>query len=202
MDYRDEQLQNQRIIQAYLHSRGEAEVASIRNLCDDYLNFREDVARFQARYLASYCHAACFQQQRSDCCNKDGIITFFADLVVNAVVSSPREMDAIMECLQHPRNDMKCIYLGTQGCHWCIKPIVCEMFVCENAKQNAFGGGSEASETWRGLEKRALSFRWPDRVVLFDEIESRFLAAGVRSSLMYLHNSPGLIRIKKKAGLL
>lgn len=202
MDYRDEQLQNQSIIQEYLHASGETEIASIRNLCEDYLNFREDVARFQARYLAPYCHAACFQQQRSDCCNKDGIITFFADLVVNAVVSSPRELAAILECLQHSRNDMKCIYLGSRGCRWRIKPIVCEMFVCERAQKEAFGASSDALEMWRGLEKRAWSFRWPDRVVLFDEIESRFLAAGVRSSLMYLHDSPGLLRIKKKAGLI
>jgi len=202
MDYRDEQLQNQSIIQDFLRARGEAEIASIRNLCEAYLQFREDVARFQTRTLASYCHDACFQHQRSDCCNKDGIITFFADLVVNAVVSSPREIATLMESLQHPRKDMKCLYLGTQGCRWRIKPIVCEMFVCEHAKQKVFGGSADASETWRGLEKRALSFRWPDRVVLFDEIESRFLAAGVRSSLMYLHNSPGLIRIKKNAGLL
>jgi hypothetical protein len=202
MDYRDEQMQNQAIVQKFLHARGEAEVALIRDLSQDYLRFRKEVARFQTRYLQSYCNASCFQQQRSACCNKDGIITFFADLVVNAVVSTSREMAALMGCLQHPRNDMKCLYLGSQGCRWRIKPIVCEMFVCERVKQKAIDASSQASGMWRELEKRALSFRWPDQVVLFDQIESRFLAAGVRSSLMYLHNSPGLIRIKKNAGLI
>ncbi len=35
----------------------------------------------------------------------------------------------------------------------------------------------------------------------FDMIEAYFIAAGCFSSLMYLHNSPGLLRVKRKAGI-
>ena len=202
MEYRDEQLLNQEIVQEFFRRSGDAEKSLIRALCGDYLHFREEVAQFQSHYFQSCCNATCFQHQRSACCNKDGIITFFADLVVNAVVSDPSEMDALTTCLRVSRNDMKCIYLGPQGCRWRIKPIVCEMFICDRAQQEVFDASPHASAIWDGMKEKELSFRWPDRAVLFDEIESRFMAAGVRSSLMYLHNSPGLIRVKKKAGLI
>ncbi|CAB1071247.1 hypothetical protein D1AOALGA4SA_1164 [Olavius algarvensis Delta 1 endosymbiont] len=51
------------------------------------------------------------------------------------------------------------------------------------------------------LEAERQHFTWPDRPVLFDDLESYFLKTGCRSPLMYLHNSPGLLRIKQKAGL-
>jgi hypothetical protein len=35
----------------------------------------------------------------------------------------------------------------------------------------------------------------------FTTIENYFIAAGCSSSLMYLHNSPGLLRVKHKAGI-
>lgn len=202
MEYRDEQLLNQEIVQEFFTRSGDAEKSLIRALCGAYLHFREEVAQFQSHYFQSCCNAACFQHQRSACCNKDGIITFFADLVVNAVVSDPSEMDALTTCLRVSRNDMKCIYLGPQGCRWRIKPIVCEMFICDRAQQEVLDASPQASAIWNEMKEKELSFRWPDRAVLFDEIESRFMAAGVRSSLMYLHNSPGLIRVKKKAGLI
>ena len=36
--------------------------------------------------------------------------------------------------------------------------------------------------------------------MLFDDIEEWFLAAGYRSPLMYINTSPGLLRIKRRAG--
>lgn len=201
MDYRLEQLQNQECVQAYFSRQGDAEKQLIKEWCRDYLLFREDVAAFQSRYFHAQCNAACYRAQRSACCNKDGIITFFADLVVNAVESDPLELQALAACLRRPHRDMKCIYLGPEGCRWRVKPIVCEMFICDRAQQEVFGAAAHAATIWEGMKKRELGFRWPDRPVLFDQIESRFMAAGVCSSLMYLHNSPGLIRIKKQSGL-
>jgi hypothetical protein len=201
MDYRAEQLHNQECIQAYFSRQGDKEKLLIKGWCRDYFRFREDVAAFQTRYFHSLCNAACYSAQRSACCNKDGIITFFADLVVNAVTSEPHELAALVASLERPCHDMKCIYLGPQGCRWRVKPIVCEMFLCDRAQQEVFGASPEAAEIWDGMKTKERTFRWPDRPVLFDRIESRFMAAGVSSSLMYLHNSPGLIRIKRKAGL-
>ena len=202
MDYRAEQLLNQESIQDYFFRYGEEERMLIKRWCRDYFLFREDVAAFQTRYFQSLCNAACFQAQRSACCNKDGIITFFADLVVNAIASEPQELTALVAGLRRARTDMKCIYLGPEGCRWRVKPIVCEMFLCDRAQGEVFNASPEAAEIWDGMKKRERGFRWPDRPVLFDQIESRFMAAGVSSSLMYLHNSPGLIRIKRNAGLL
>ena len=201
MDYREEQLLNQQMVSDYFLRADEEEKSVIRGLCNDYLRFRADVGRFQDRYFQSLCSMACFQQQRSACCNKDGIITFFADLVINAVLSEAWELDTLIASLHHSRADMKCIYLGSSGCRWRLKPIVCEMFICDRAKEEVFATTPDTAGQWDRLKMREHLFRWPDRPVLFDEIESRFLAAGVRSSLMYLHNSPGLIRIKRKAGL-
>jgi len=201
MDYREEQLHNQECVLVYFARQGAAERELLRGWCRDYLRFREEVAAFQSRYFQALCNAACYQAQRSACCNKDGIITFFADLVINAVESDSRELAALVASLQQPRHDLKCIYLGPQGCRWRVKPIVCEMFLCDRAQQTVFSA-SAAAEIWERMQKRTLTFRWPDRPVLFDQIESRFMAAGVSSSLMYLHNSPGLLRIKRKAGLL
>ena len=47
------------------------------------------------------------------------------------------------------------------------------------------------------FKQREKAFRWPDQPVLFDDIEAVFLNAGLSSPLMYLHNSPGLLRVKK-----
>jgi hypothetical protein len=201
MDYRLEQLQSQECVQDYFTHQGKEEKRLIKGWCQDYLQFREEVAAFQSRYFQALCNAACYQAQRSACCNKDGIITFFADLVINAVESDAREMAALVACLRQPRYDMKCIYLGPEGCRWRLKPIVCEMFQCDRAQAEVFGASPHAATLWGEIKKRELRFRWPDRPVLFDQIESRFMAAGVCSSLMYLHNSPGLIRIKKQSGL-
>lgn len=202
MDYRLEQLQNQESVLGYFFHRGEEEKRLIKGWCREYLRFRDDVAAFQTHYLHALCHTACYQAQRSACCNKDGIITFFADLVVNAIESDDQELGALVACLRQPRHDMKCIYLGAEGCRWRVKPIVCEMFLCERAHKEVLGASPHAAALWDGMKERELRFRWPDRPVLFDRIESRFMAAGVCSSLMYLHNSPGLMRIKKQAGLL
>jgi hypothetical protein len=49
------------------------------------------------------------------------------------------------------------------------------------------------------LKQREKHFRWPDRPVLFDDLEKYFMAAGYSSPLMYLNNSPGLLRVKELA---
>jgi hypothetical protein len=199
--YRDEQLASQRMVARFLAVAPRAEQEALKRVCAPYLAFRTAVARFQARHLQALCTRACFQNRLSACCNRDAIITFFADLVVNALVSTADEMTRLLGALENPRPDLKCIYLADDGCLWQIKPIVCAMFVCEKAQQTAFASNPALTKAWRALEQKARRFRWPDRPVLFDTLEARFLAAGCCSPLMYLHNSPGLLRIKRKAGL-
>ena len=163
MDYLHEQRWNQATVLDYLKVAGPGERDRIQAMCRDYLRFREDVAAYQTRYFQPHCRAACFQAQRSACCSKDGIITFFADVVINAVVSRPEEQADLAACLRRPRQDMKCLYLGPRGCRWQLKPIVCEMFLCDRAKEDVFGDSPDAGAAWEDLKNRELRFRWPDR---------------------------------------
>jgi hypothetical protein len=39
----------------------------------------------------------------------------------------------------------------------------------------------------------------PDRTVVFDTLAKVFIDAGYQTALMYFHNSPGLLRIKRMA---
>lgn len=71
------------------------------------------------------------------------------------------------------------------------------MFLCDKAKDRVLGQASVAKMAWNDLKRREKTFTWPDQPVLFDAIESLFLDAGLRSPLMYLHNSPGLLRVKR-----
>ena len=199
--YREEQLKSQEMVIRHLREASATERDQLLRMCRDYLRFREDVRHHQRRHLSAICTHACFRSQLSACCNKDGIITFFADLVINALCAPPQDLDRLLASLGQSRGDLKCVYLGTQGCCWHIKPLICEMFLCDRALEEMRAADPRSVETWRRLETEAKRFRWPDRPVLFDMLESRFLAAGLCSPLMYLHNSPGLVRIKRKAGL-
>ena len=201
LSYRNEQRQSQEMVRGYLRQAPATEIEHLKRMCADYRAFRERVRQFQCRHLKAVCTLACFQSNRSACCNKDGIVTFFADHVVNALFSPLPDLDRLIQSLRSRRDDMKCIYLEANGCGWHIKPLVCEMFLCDRALEGMTAADPQALTVWHRLEAEAKHFRWPDRPVLFDLIESRFLAAGLCSPLMYLHNSPGLMRIKRKAGL-
>ena len=70
------------------------------------------------------------------------------------------------------------------------------MFLCDRAEKEVLEQNKQARQEWDTLKKREKSFRWPDQAVLFDELEAVFINAGYDSTLMYLHKSPGLLRIK------
>ncbi len=93
----------------------------------------------------------------------------------------------------------KCVYLSEKGCLWRLKPIVCQMYLCDRSKDQVFGQKSKLKYDWELLEQKRKLFTWPDRPVLFDDLESYFMKAGCRSPRMYLHNSPGLLRVKQRA---
>ena len=76
------------------------------------------------------------------------------------------------------------------------------MFLCDRAMQSVFDRKPEAETTWETLRQAERSFKWPDRPVLFDHLERVFIDLGYKSSLMHLNFSPGLLNVKRKAGLL
>jgi len=198
-EYQKEQYDALSMVKEHLASLAIPERLKLDSALADYLLFRNKVKTFLADHFAQICTQKCYQSKLSACCSREGIITFFADVVINILASEKKEVEALFTKLQKPNNGFKCIYLGEQGCMWRIKPIVCEMFLCDQAINSVFDEKPQAHKEWKSLEQERKLFTWPDKPVLFDKLESIFIDAGYNSSLMYMHNSPGLLRVKKIA---
>ena len=197
--YQQEQAQTLSMVVRHLADISAAAKQTLQSQIADYLLFRNEVKAFLNKHFSELCMQKCYQSKRSACCSRDGIITFFGDVVINTLVSEDDEIEALTAAIQKPSNNFKCIYLDDHGCLWRVKPIVCEMFLCKTAAQEVFGQKPQAAEVWNRFKKRRKRFTWPDRPVLFDDLERYFMDAGYSSPLMYLHNSPGLLRVKKQS---
>jgi len=171
-------------------------------LAADYLSFRAEVDSFLSTHFSKVCTQTCYQNRLSACCSREGIITFFADIVVNVLASDSQEIENLISILRQSNTGFKCVYLTENGCRWKVKPIVCEMFLCDRATETILAQNPKLKGEWDLIEEKRKQYTWPDRPVLFDKLEKHFLDAGYRSALMYLHNSPGLLRVKQKAGLI
>ena len=200
-DYQQEQYETLIDVCHHLKQLGPVELSKLEGQMADYLDFRNRVQQFLRRHFNAVCTRACYQNQRSACCSRDGIITFFADVVINVLMSGAQEIETLRSAIKKPQSDFKCIYLGNNGCTWRIKPIVCEMFLCDASVAQVFDQTGEAQRQWETFQQDKKHFTWPDRPVLFDQLENFFINAGYRSPLMYLHNSPGLLRVKQNAGI-
>lgn len=198
--YQQEQLEALAMASRHLDSLPRNQMEALKTASSEYLLFRNDVDAFLSTYFASTCTQKCFQSSLSACCSREGIITFFADTVINVLFSSPDKRNALFGALRKSHAGPKCIYLGPQGCLWRIKPIVCQMFLCDTAKHRLFSDHPSVEAAWNVLKAREKQFTWPDKKILFDDLETFFMNAGYSSSLMYLHNSPGLLLVKKRAG--
>jgi hypothetical protein len=185
------------IIRRHLMPLDAVEIHKLTSEISDYILFRARVGQFLDRHFAAICTQKCYQNRLSACCSKDGIITFFADMVINALKSNPIELDLLEHAIRQPANDFKCIYLSETGCVWKIKPVVCEFFLCDEAEKKAFDQNPEAQAEWKDFHRTKKIYTWPDRPVLFESLERYFMDMGYESPLMYLHNSPGLVRIRK-----
>ncbi len=197
--YNREQYDALEVVRGHLTHCGTAEKSVLAAGMDDYLRFRRSVEVFLQAHFAATCHQACYQNRLSACCNREGIVTFFADVVINAVMSTPLEIDRLAQALARGENGPKCVYLGPSGCLWRVKPIVCAMFLCDRAEKAVFGDRPDLRRRWEAFGEQKKLFTWPDRPVLFDDLETIFIEAGLGSSLMYLHNSPGLVQVKQQA---
>jgi hypothetical protein len=199
--YQVEQIETLGRVRMHLKSMPRAERDWLREQAAEYLDFRSRMDAFLQGHFDGICSTTCYRSRVSACCSREGIVTFFADVVINLLHSEEQEVDRLVNVLQAEHHGAKCVYLGDHGCLWRIKPIVCQMFLCDPAKARVFGGRPDLQAVWSGFEQERKRFTWPDRPVLFDRIEAHFIAAGCSSSLMYLHQSPGLLRVKRLAGL-
>ncbi|MBP1738182.1 MAG: hypothetical protein H6Q48_475 [Deltaproteobacteria bacterium] len=116
------------------------------------------------------CTQACFTTRQSACCNRDGIATFFADVVINALLSSGEDLGVLRNTLERDPGGFKCVYLGEKGCLWRLKPIVCEMFLCDRAKASVLDKDKALRDLWEGLLLKEKQFTWPDKPILFDAL--------------------------------
>ncbi|MBI5592712.1 MAG: hypothetical protein HY881_19775 [Deltaproteobacteria bacterium] len=199
--YQQEQHEAISLATTHLDTLAPDRIETLKTAFHEYLMFRDEVDAFLNTYFASTCTQKCFQSSLSACCSREGIITFFADIVINTLLSTSDERKLLLTALQKPNAGPKCVYLGPQGCLWRIKPIVCQMFLCDAAMERIFSDHPLAESAWNVLKNREKQFTWPDKKILFDDLEAFFINAGYSSSLMYLHNSPGLLLVKKRAGL-
>lgn len=164
-----------------------------------YLSFRRQLDEFSERHFAVFCTQACFKSRTSTCCSKDGIITFWADVVINVAHADKHHIDDLFAAIENPLFPDKCIYLGANGCRWRVRPLGCALFLCDQVQEAVLAPNPELHRHWETYLSRGKAFRWPDRPVLFDHLERVFMDAGCRSSLMYINTSPGLLRIKQQA---
>ncbi|MDM8552464.1 hypothetical protein QUF72_20425 [Desulfobacterales bacterium HSG2] len=198
-DYHKEQSETFSMVRQHLATLSSSEKDKLKAMIADYLSFREETDAFLCEHFGGICIKNCYESRLSACCSREGIITFFADAVINMLVSRDDEIENLMAVLEKPNNGFKCVYLGEGGCMWQVKPIVCEMFMCDQAQKEVFEKKPHASQIWDALNQRKKQYTWPDRPILFDALEQCFLDAGYSSPLMYLHNSPGLLRVKERS---
>ena len=196
-EYNQEQLDTLQMVRTRLQGMSQAQRQRLRKKMTDYLAFRSEVDAFLREHFSTLCSRTCYTSQLSACCAKEGIITFFADVVINALQSTGEQLEQLEQNVKRDRNQDKCVYLGPGGCRWRVRPIVCAMFLCDRAARAVLGKRPELKSRWDELCRRRQLFTWPDRPVLFDELETTFIALGCDSPLMYLHNSPGLLRLKQ-----
>jgi len=198
-EYQLEQMDALELVTEYLSGLAAAAMDALKGKLTDYLCFRRDVDDFLSAHFSTICTETCYQSQISACCTREGIITFFADVVINVIMSDETTIQALCSILHTSPEGSKCIYLGEKGCLWAMKPLVCEMFLCKKAEDAVLKNNRDLRKEWQALKDREKTFRWPDQRVLFDDLEQLFLDAGHTSPLMYLHNSPGLLSVKRKA---
>jgi hypothetical protein len=196
--YQTEQLQTLQTVRRYLAQISEAERETLKERLTGYLMFRDAVDAFQENYFRDICNHKCYQSKLSACCSRDGIIIFFADVIINSLMVESAALECLQDVLIHPHVGFKCVFLGHEGCLWRIKPIVCEMFLCDAAENAVLKENPVARKRWDALVRQRKTYTWPDRPVLFDTLEQICIEAGYTSPLMFLHNSPGLLRVKQQ----
>lgn len=197
-EYNRDQAEAFRAVQRGLDAMSPEQREALRRSIEAYLEFRRDLDHFQRRVVESTCRETCYETRLSACCGFESIFTFFADLTVTTLVSSPGAVDSLLNLLERPNTSARCVYLGEEGCVWAVRPISCAMFLCDSVKQDVLGCTSEIEASWKGFQKREKIFTYPDKPVLFDTIESIFMELGIDSPYMYFHKSPGLLRVKSR----
>ena len=81
-EYNRDQWEALLMVQHYFEGLPASETRRLQATVGPYLEFRSEVSGFQKEVLSEICTQACFTTRQSACCNRDGIATFFADVVM------------------------------------------------------------------------------------------------------------------------
>jgi len=103
-------------------------------------------------------------------------------VVINTLLANESELEKLNAVLLQPSASNKCVYLGSFGCLWTLKPIVCQMFLCDPVLEKVFQENQAAEQQWLDFKKREKTFKWPDQPVLFDELELIFIKQTAQKS--------------------
>jgi|WetSurSiteA1Bulk_404760.scaffolds.fasta_scaffold41431_1 hypothetical protein len=201
-EYQRDQWLSLTAIREALQFTSESERELLRATLSDYLAFRNQLASFHAHHFGEYCRNACYQTELSACCGFESIITFFADQLINSLLGTPNDQEALIRILEQPNTTRKCVFLGDNGCLWRLPPISCAMFYCDPAKTAVWREMPDASTVFDDFRRREKMFTHPDRPVLFDDLERTFRRRGLQTPHMYYHSSPGLVKLKARVGIL
>ena len=98
--YQKEQLEALSLVRGYLANLALYARQALVSRIADYLLFRDDVDAFLDAHFSDVCTLKCFKSKISACCSRDSIITFFGDVVVNALVTPEEEINALRAVLQ------------------------------------------------------------------------------------------------------
>jgi len=200
-EYQRDQRNSFRAIEKACRGLLHGEREKLKESLESYLQFRRTLDDFQEQVFGAFCRITCFESKLSACCGFESIFTFFADQVITLLLSTPEELETLFHKLEQPNQTGNCVYLGESGCIWRVRPISCAMFLCEQAKQNAFSDDRDAEAAWGELREAEKAYTYPVQPVLFDDLERVFIALGIDSPHMYFHKSPGLLRLKARSGL-
>jgi len=200
-EYNHEQQRSLTAILKAFENLRPSEVERLKESIQPYIHLRRALEEYNRCYFGAVCKRVCFETGLSACCGFESIVTFFADHVINFLLSRPDEISAMMRAVSHPNRSEKCVYLGREGCLWSMSPVSCAMFFCDAAKKTVFEEHPEAESMLQGFRDSEKKFTWPTKPVLFDQLEKTFMGLGVESPHLYFHCSPGLLRLKAKAGL-
>ncbi|MBC8199758.1 MAG: hypothetical protein ISS67_02050 [Desulfobacterales bacterium] len=100
--YHKEQSDALYIVRRHLSTFSSKQRQQLESDVAGYLGFREEAASFLSTYFSEVCTQKCYKSRISACCSREGIITFFADVVVNALMSQDKEIDLLLEVLKKP----------------------------------------------------------------------------------------------------
>ena len=115
-DYNQDQVQAITLVRHFLRKASGPTKDRVNSMVHAYLVFIKEVADSQERFFSELCTEKCFTSHTSACCGREGIATFLADVLINAPLSTEKDLDTLLQLLSRDQGGSKCVYFTDQGC--------------------------------------------------------------------------------------